>query len=712
VWNSAVAIGLFGAALALTACEPATVADARSELGRGAARTVSLAIPISQDTFFAYQFLLASDSATDTVTTPGGLLAKVLPAESLASAVGQRLAFDGLTFQAFDFSGDSLLIADSVSGDVIVTFAPPGPPYYQLDTLRFTTPHGSPVVAATIGSGPVDARIENRTTCDVTVTETVTDSTGATVLTVPTTLVNAGATVTVPLSAEDRSFQGYVAMAAPTVTTVGACVIAEGETLAIHLGTTGLVLSSVSVRNFTETFSQSYALLAGEPRIHGVDTVLVHSGSFDFTARNRLPLAAQLTLTLDGVTRGGTTVTTAIAIPAAAGDGSYRSSTASVNLAGATIRPGAVTVSVSGTVSAASATITREATTHAEVVDGTGSLVLEAVAGHLDPTATPELNVALEEYREIRRSRLDFGDLQEAMKDVRLHDATGDLTIRNTAQAPLALSNVTLGVVQLDALGALRRDGLGRPVYERDSTTGLPILVTVAPAGQTRLNVPRAGSATLSVPMAPLVDRLVHLLLNDVRAAVVAAGTAVAGDGSQSRVTRNDSAVVRLQLSVGMDLSLPDSGIVFTRTAYASGASLSAEDSAGLASRLTAATVVTEVATRTPFAMTVDVAIVGDSVPSPADVFAVPDLVHLGPVTVAGSPVDAQGLGTTSATSSQTVRLTANDARPLLGRRFTTGVRIRLQSPPGGAGRGAIRPTDQVVVKSRASVVINAGGGQ
>jgi hypothetical protein len=67
---------------------------------------------------------------------------------------------------------------------------------------------------------------------------------------------------------------------------------------------------------------------------------------------------------------------------------------------------------------------------------------------------------------------------------------------------------------------------------------------------------------------------------------------------------------------------------------------------------------------------------------------------------------------TTPATSSQTVSLTGSDTRPLLGRRFTTGVRIRLRPPPGGAGRGAIRTTDQIRVKSHATVVLNAGGGQ
>jgi hypothetical protein len=212
--------------------------------------------------------------------------------------------------------------------------------------------------------------------------------------------------------------------------------------------------------------------------------------------------------------------------------------------------------------------------------------------------------------------------------------------------------------------------------------------------------------------MAPLVDRLVHLLLNNVRAAVVAAGTAVAGDGSQSRITRNDSAAVNLQLTVGMDITLPDSGIVFTRTEYASGADLGTADSASLVNRLASAAAVTDVVNGTPFAMTVDIAIVGDSVPSTTDVFTLPGRVNLGPLAVAGSPVDAAGRVTTPAASSQTVALTGHDTRPLLGRKFTTGIRIRLRPPPGGTGRGALRTTDQMLVKSHATIVLNAGGGQ
>ena len=721
---SAASIGLVGIALALGACEPATLTEARDQLGRGGPRTFSLAIPNSQDTFFVSTSLHTSDTATDTVTTPSGLLGKKLPAESLASAVGQRLAFNNLALQTFQFSYDQMLTASPDSGNVTATFAPRragpvpgiqlGPPTYQLDTLRFTTPQGSRVAAATIGSGSVSAQITNSTTCSATVSQSITDSTGATVLSFPDTTVNAGATITVSASAAGKSFQGYLAFGTPAVTPAGTCVPVAGQTVAVHVSTTTLTMASVLLQNLDETFTRSYAVLAGEARINAVDTVLVSSGSFTFTVRNRLPVAANLNLTLNGVTRSGATVTAAVVIPAAVGDGSYRTTSTTVNLAGATIKVvDTVRVAIVATVTAASATITPLVTTNAVLVDGTGNLIIQALAGRLDPTLTPELNVAIEEYKEIQDSVLKFGDLEDAVKGARLNDAIGALTIRNTAQTPLALSNVTLGVVQLNAAGVLRRDGLGHPLYERDSTTNLPILVTLAPAGQTQLIVPRADSATLNLQMAPLVDRLVHLLLNNTRAAVVAEGTAIAGDGSPSRITRNDNAVVTLQLTVGMDISLPDTGIVFTRTEVASGADLGTADSTSLVNRLASAAAVTDVVNGTPFAITVDLAIVaGDSVPSTTDVFTLPDRVTLGPITVAGSPVDAAGRVTDSTTSSQTVSLSGNDARPLLGRKFTTGIRIRLKPPPGGTGRGALSTTAHLLVKSHATVELNAGGGQ
>ena len=51
-------------------CEPASVTEAREQLGRGALDTIGFVIPLVNDTFFVSQFL----NEGDTVSTPDGLL--------------------------------------------------------------------------------------------------------------------------------------------------------------------------------------------------------------------------------------------------------------------------------------------------------------------------------------------------------------------------------------------------------------------------------------------------------------------------------------------------------------------------------------------------------------------------------------------------------------------------------------------------------------
>lgn len=709
---------LLALALGLTACEPTSITAARDQLGRGGSRTFALSLPIAQDTFRVGELLPASD----TVTTPDGLLAIKLDPESLTSAVGEKLRFDDLTFQQFRFSYDQMLSTAPDSASLTASFAPrlaapagpvlPASPAVQLDTIRFTTPEGSGVTGAALQSGLVIARITNGTSCSASITETLQDSTGATVLSFPPRDVPPGGTVTDTLSAAGASFAGYLFLGAPTITPLSLCVPSAGQTVTVNLSTTTLTLASVTLHNVRETFSQTDSVLASEPRINAVDTVIVSSGSFTLTVRNRLPITDTIDVRLDGVTRGGAPLSSRFVIPAAPGDGSYRTASTTLDLSGTMIRPPAVAASFSGVAAATDATISGAVTTDAVVVDGGGSIVVESVAGRLDPTKTPELTVTVEEFNEIQRSQVDFGDLEDAVKGARINSATGSLSIRNTAQAPLLLSNATLGVVRLDAAGQLRRDALGRPAYERDSTTNQPILVALAPAGQTQLSLPRAGSANLSLQMASLVDRLVHLLLDDTPCAVVAAGDAVVGDGSPSRITRTDSAAVLLQLTVGLDISLPDSGVVFARTEYADGADLEPRDSASVVNRLISGIAITDVVNGTPFGMTIEVAIVRDSVPSTTDVFAVPGRVLLGPLAVAGSPVDTAGRVVTPTSSSQSLTLTGEDVRVLLGTRFTTGVRIRLRPPPGGGRRGALRSTDRLLIASHASVQLRAGGGR
>jgi len=715
---SAASICFVGIALALAGCEPATLADARDQLGRGGARTFSLTIPLSQDTIKMGNVL-----GSDADSTAGGLLAIRLDPQTLSSAIGEKLQFNGLTFQQFRFSFDQMLTADTSSATLGYTFAPRlaapsgpvslGPPIVNYTKLRFTTDSGSGVTGATIRSGSIIGRITNTTMCSAAISETVKDSTGATVLAFPDTVVAPGATVNVTVSAAGASFRGYLFLGVPVVMPVALCFPAAGSTIAIDLSTTRLTLASVTLQNIHETFSQTDTILANEPRIGAVDSVLVASGSFSLTVQNRLPIADTINLRLDGITVGGVPLTRTVVLAAAPGDGSTRTTTTTLNLAGALIRPQAVVVAVTGVAFAASATITGTTATDAVVVDGGGSLTVQSLAGRLDPAKTPELTVAVEESNEITKDQVNFGDFEDVIRGVKLNDATAAIAITNQAQTPLVLSNMKLGVVRLNASGVLLRDVSGNPAYERDSTTNLPILIALAPAGQTTLSLARGATTPLTLQMGPLVDRLVHLLLDSTRAAVVAAGTAIAGDGSPSRMTRADSAKVGLQLTVGLDLTVPDAGVVFTRTEYTGGADVeSASDRATIIERLVAATAITDVVNGTPFAATVYLAIVADSVADTLDLFVAPGRVQLGPIYVAGSPVNASGRVTTAGSSSQSLTLGPADVPPLLGEKLTVQVRIRLRPPPGGGRRGVIGATDRVIVRSHVAVEARAGGGQ
>ena len=74
--------------------------------------------------------------------------------------------------------------------------------------------------------------------------------------------------------------------------------------------------------------------------------------------------------------------------------------------------------------------------------------------------------------------------------------------------------------------------------------------------------------------------------------------------------------------------------------------------------------------------------------------------------------MDGTGRVTTPASSSQSLTLGPADLPPLLGKQFTTRIRIRLRPPPGGGLRGAVRTTDQLIVHSHAAIEAHAGGGQ
>jgi len=461
------------------------------------------------------------------------------------------------------------------------------------------------------------------------------------------------------------------------------------------------------------SFSVVNDSLDSDAKLDNIDTLVVHAGVLSVTTRNRLTVPVTYTVTLGGFFQaGGGPLVGGGTIPAATGNGSYRSDVLNFNLAGVTLVPASVSVAVAGGATVGGTPIPAAVGDSAIVQTGSvTTLEVEAVAGALNPTLTPELNVSIEEVKEIPESDIDLGDLEDAIDESTIEDATISLNVSNSSGAQLALANFNLGVVTLDGAGNVPRDAFGDPVFEVDGG-GNPILLAVADPGETTLTVAALRTTSVDLNAAPLLDRLVHLLLDEKRAAIVATGSAAVGDGSQARVTRADSVTVEMEMTVGLDLTIPLAGVTFSRNTTGDGLEFDPEDADQLVERVDSAGITTDVVNQTPFGVEIDIAFVEDSLADDVDVFVQPGAIVLSTITLDAPTVDAQGLVTNPSFSTVPIYLTGAQTRALLGAKWSATVRARLLPGTGGAGRGAFRATDELSINAQARVVLRSGGVQ
>jgi hypothetical protein len=315
---------------------------------------------------------------------------------------------------------------------------------------------------------------------------------------------------------------------------------------------------------------------------------------------------------------------------------------------------------------------------------------------------------AVEESQELLRSDVGFDDLEDAIKQSTLNDASIDLTVVNSANVPLRLDNFTIGAVRLDAGGQLMRDVGNNLIYEQDAG-GTPILINVATPGFTTLNVAPTASTLVTVQSAPLVNAVVQILLNDERVAFVGEGTVAADDGSQGSVQFADLVDVQDELTVGLDFTIPVGGIQFEVNQVSDGLDLTDQEADDFAARVISAGGVARVDNSTAFGVEVVVALARDSLADGVDVFALPGAILLDTITVAGPAVDAGGLSQATTSDSVTMNLTGDETRVLFGNYFTAGIRIMLLPGTGGGGRGAVRTTDAIVVSAGVAVLVRRG---
>ncbi len=315
----------------------------------------------------------------------------------------------------------------------------------------------------------------------------------------------------------------------------------------------------------------------------------------------------------------------------------------------------------------------------------------------------------VEEFTPLDAGAVDFEDLEDPLLQSTINLAVIDFSVNNDANLPLLLDGITIGVVQLDASGNLRRDGLGNPDYETDANG--PLLVTIADSNQTTLAVAPLNSAVVSLNAAPLVDRMVKLLLNGASAAFVTAGNVVAGDGiTQGSISRGDEVGVGFDVTVGLDFTLPAGGIQFDINQVSDGIDLDSADADDLASRVVEVGGTASAENFTPFGLEVTVAIAPDSLADSVDVFVQANAIFLDTMALSAPTVDAQGIPQGTTTDSVAVTITGQESRVLFGKFFTAGIRIRLLAGTGGGGRGAIRTDDKIVIGAAAVIRIRRGG--
>lgn len=331
---------------------------------------------------------------------------------------------------------------------------------------------------------------------------------------------------------------------------------------------------------------------------------------------------------------------------------------------------------------------------------GTG-LAIGAQSGVLDPAV---LNFVTQQWREVTTTSLNLGEFESAAQDATINRALMALLVENDADAPITLDNFVLGVVRLDAAGQPLQDGNGNFLYEEDA--GTPILMPVADPGGSTWAVGRSSARVDTIDAPAVVNRLADLLLDDVRAALVGEGTVAVGDGTVGTVAGSHQLRISATPIIGLDFTIPQSGVTFDSTTVQGGLSWSEDWINDVEELVDTAIVAVEVDNGTPFGLEVTTAVVeGNFV---GDVFAVPGAVLIEPLMIGPAVVDANGMVTEVVAEADSATLLGSEMRPFLNSEFTAGVEVRLF--PTAGGRGALRSQDRVVVRSSVRLLVQSGG--
>jgi len=484
------------------------------------------------------------------------------------------------------------------------------------------------------------------------------------------------------------------------------------------------VVSAVGTLDTTFTF----AGLTDEPRLDPIDTLALRSGTMLVTTGNRLVEPIAYTVTLMGLTRSGVPLSASGTVPGAAGDGSWVTDLLVFDLADVTLVPESLEAVLDVQVTFSGNGANAANADGAIMQTSTANFQVRRLSGQLDPVTTPELSVAVEDSTVLDNSIVDdIGDFKDAVRGSTINTAVAHLAMLNRADVPVTLTDFKLGAVELVG-GAVPRDPVtDEPLYETDDQ-GDPILVLVADGGSNTLAIPRRqtggapGLKEVDIEWAALATRVVHMLIDGKNVAIIGAGAAAAGDGTQATITDADSVTLNATMAIAIDFTIPDTGVMVTSNT--TGEALTFDDQRDiddlLQTMLVRAIARAVVENNTPYVLEIDIAYAAGDL-GDQDVFDVPGAVMLDRVFVEAPALTATGRVTEPLVDTAEVAVPPGDLAPLLAvdpgsgmpkPQFTATARLRLKAGAGANGRAALGAEDWAILKSSIVLEVKRGGAQ
>jgi len=299
--------------------------------------------------------------------------------------------------------------------------------------------------------------------------------------------------------------------------------------------------------------------------------------------------------------------------------------------------------------------------------------------------------------------QLDFGDIEDVIRQVDFNDARLQMNVTNTGDIAAVLVDFTLGVAELDGAGQLSLP----PVFEPQ---GSPIMVPVAEPGSNFLRVAANSDTSFTIQGGPLVNLLVHMVLDGKRTALVGAGV-ITTDSPTGQIAASDVISVQTELIAVLDFTLPDTGVVFTKNTTQDGLDVDSVEVPLLLDRLQRADVITDVLNNLPFGIELDMAFAPGDL-GEQDIFTNPDAVLISSIRVDTSIVSVAGQLLSGQSTTALITLVGDEVAPLLGSRFTASVRVRITGASTSGRRGVVRVGAAALLDSEARIELRLGASQ